>query len=536
MLKNNKHRFQISSLGFIAILSLGILGVQNFVFWQKVWVLSQNAHIPNLLIKSITLFFTLFSIGFLVFSLICFGFISKFIAVIIIIINSICLYFMINYGIMIDYSMLINVLRTDYKEASDLMHWKLFVYVFILGILPSIVIAKTDIIYQKIVKEVTARLKIMLLLLLTLICVILLQYAGFIGFVREARSMSRYLVPYNYIKSTIEMLQSFQLNNIEPINPAKDMILNHDSKDVLMIVIIGEAARKANSSLYGYKRNTMPLLKGENIVILNNPVSCGTATAFSVPCMFSHHGRGRFFDEKEKYDFLPKMLKDTGIGVAYYTNNSGGNQGILSNDLSSARNMYPEHCKDNECIDDVLLEDLKKDVSANYSGLILLHQNGSHGPLYYKRYPKEFEKFKPTCQSANFDECSREEITNAYDNTILYTDYIIAQVINLAKKSKKPTVVVYVSDHGESLGEMGIYLHGFPYAIAPKEQKEIPFIVWMSDSFKKLRKIDNHCLNHKHSYSHDNLFHSIIGTFKIKTSLYNHQLDIFAEGCNSEKT
>ena len=105
---------------------------------------------------------------------------------------------------------------------------------------------------------------------------------------------------------------------------------------------------------------------------------------------------------------------------------------------------------------------------------------GNHGPAYFKRYPKEFEKFKPACQTAELSECSDEEIGNAYDNAILYTDYFLSQVVQLLKQNEQKfeASMLYISDHGESLGENNLYLHGMPYMLAPSEQTDVPVIVW----------------------------------------------------------
>ena len=183
-------------------------------------------------------------------------------------------------------------------------------------------------------------------------------------------------------------------------------------------------------------------------------------------------------------------------------------------------------------MDGILLEGLPQYIEKHQGNtLIVLHQNGSHGPRYNKRYPKVFEQFRPVCDSSDVRECTREELINAYDNTILYTDYLIHQTINIAEKTNRPAVVIYVSDHGESLGEKGLYLHGFPYALAPEEQKKVPLVIWMSQAFQDARDISNACLANKTAYSHDHIFHSMLGLFQVQTKLYEPGLDIFAE-CN----
>jgi len=159
-----------------------------------------------------------------------------------------------------------------------------------------------------------------------------------------------------------------------------------------------------------------------------------------------------------------------------------------------------------------------------------VHQIGSHGPSYYLRYPRALEKFKPACQTSNFFDCTKEEIINAYDNSIAYTDKVTADLIALLKKQKHiNTSMIYISDHGESLGENGLYLHGAPYFMAPKEQTMVPMIVWLSDTYQGLTGIKPECLkaNSMQGYSHANLFHSLLGMAGVRTVEYKPSLDIF---------
>lgn len=136
-------------------------------------------------------------------------------------------------------------------------------------------------------------------------------------------------------------------------------------------------------------------------------------------------------------------------------------------------------CFDDYRHDDILLdgfEDRLKNITKET--LIVLHTMGSHGPTYFKRYPDKFKKFTPACDTANLQDCTQEQIINTYNNTIVYTDYIIASLIETLKKHNElQSGMLYVSDHGESLGENNIYLHGLPYAIAPDFQKKVPMIL-----------------------------------------------------------
>lgn len=178
-----------------------------------------------------------------------------------------------------------------------------------------------------------------------------------------------------------------------------------------------------------------------------------------------------------------------------------------------------------------MLDDLNNVInSTNKDNLIVLHTMGSHGPKYFERFPDSAAVYKPYCKKASPEECNREEINNAYDNTIIYTDYFISQIIELLKRHENDydSFMIYVSDHGESLGENGVYLHGLPNFIAPEAQTHIPFILWFSDNFIMNNNLDMNVLKHHASsnYTHDNLSYTLLGLFGVKTKLYEKSLDI----------
>ncbi|EGD17047.1 sulfatase-like hydrolase/transferase, partial [Xanthomonas hortorum] len=121
-----------------------------------------------------------------------------------------------------------------------------------------------------------------------------------------------------------------------------------------------------------------------------------------------------------------------------------------------------------------------------------------------------FERFKPVCKTADLGSCSRQDIVNAYDNSIGYTDHFLNQAIHTLRGLQDyDTAMIYVSD--QSLGEKGLYLHGVPYAIAPKEQTHVPMVMWFSPEFARDRGLDETCLRH------------------VKTSVYARERDLFAQ-------
>jgi lipid A ethanolaminephosphotransferase len=297
----------------------------------------------------------------------------------------------------------------------------------------------------------------------------------------------------------------------------------------LTILVIGEAARADRFSLNGYPRETNPLLQKEEIFSFRNVSSCATSTETSVPCMFSIYNRRSYSDRKGKStENLLDVLKHAGVNILWRDNNSHSKGVALRIPYEDYKKPDKNSVCDEECRDEGMLVGLQAyiDGQANGDILIILHQMGNHGPAYYKRYPKSFEKFKPVCETKQLNECSNEEINNAYDNAIAYTDYFLWKAIQLLKQNsaKFETALIYFSDHGESLGEKGLYLHGIPYIMAPDEQKRIATIFWLGESFKAPKKILKNKISRE--YSHENLFHTALGLFEINTYLYDKKKDI----------
>jgi lipid A ethanolaminephosphotransferase len=309
------------------------------------------------------------------------------------------------------------------------------------------------------------------------------------------------------------------------------------------LLVVGETARADHFGLNGYTRNTTPQLKalGDEVTSFGNVRSCGTNTAVSLPCMFSHLGRIAWNDREREHESLLHMLHRAGYAVLWLDNQSGC-KGVCNGlpTVNTAVLKLPEHCASGECHDGVMLavldaEIAKLDPARRARGVVVaMHQMGSHGPAYFKRVPENFVQFTPECRTSNLQECSRENIVNSYDNTILYTDWLLGSSITWlkAKAQTHATALLYVSDHGESLGENNLYLHGLPYAIAPDTQKHVPMVTWFSDAFETRSGVSNACLRRKQAalLSHDNYFHTVAGLLDVKSAEYKVGLDAFA-GC-----
>jgi lipid A ethanolaminephosphotransferase len=435
-------------------------------------------------------------------------------------------YFTDQYGIIINTDMIRNALETDTSEAADLFSTQLLIDFLLLCILPLILLSICKI------KKRTFTVTIlhtgstaMGCLLVIIICVFGFsnQYASFI---REHKSLRSYIVPlqpvYAGIKFTADSLAS-QATHAYVMMTTTSAIPKTDDHRELVIMVVGETARADHFSLNGYHRKTTPLLEQEDhIVNFTDMTSCGTSTAISVPCMFSVAPRETFNVDKAKYtENVLDILAKANISVLWRDNNSDS-KGVADRvAYQSYRNADVNPICDTECRDEGMLNGLQEYIDNQQQDiLIVLHQMGSHGPAYYKRYPKEFEIFSPACQTNELSNCTDQQIINAYDNTIIYTDYFLSKVITLLKHNtpKYETSMLYVSDHGESLGENNVYLHGLPFLFAPQAQTKVPLIIWVGGSSDidlqktlAVKDIPN---------SHDAVSHAILTAFEIQSDLH----------------
>lgn len=474
----------------------------------------------------ISLFFLLsFLLSFLV-SLVSSEKTIKFILIFILMISSFSAYFTDNYNIVIDHNMIRNILETNFNELLDLLSIKLIAYVLFLGVIPSFLIFKINIKTYNLKKSIFQKL-ISIITFLLLIVIILLSFSKhYTSFFREHKPLRYYVNPTYWIYSTFYYLDKNFNKDLTVLKKiGTDAKITNKNKRVLSILVVGEALRANRVSLNGYEKETTPLLKKENIINFKNFYSCGTSTAHSVPCMFSSFNRKDYTYKKaaSTYNILDVLNETNQIDILWRDNNSNS-KGVANRikyedyKTSKINKIYDIEARDIGMLDG--LEDYIKN-SKKQNILIVLHQMGNHGPAYYKRYPKEFEKFLPACKVNQLEKCTLEEISNAYDNSTLYTDYFLSKVINFLKPYSKEfdLNMVYMSDHGESLGENGIFLHGMPYFMAPKNQKHIPAFFWLGKKNKSSFNIEK-------EYSHDNLFSTLLGLYNVKTKIYNSNMDI----------
>ena len=457
-------------------------------------------------------------------------------------------YFMVSYGIVIDSSMITNVIQTDTKEAMDLLNWRMLISFFLLGLLPSWVLWKTPVKSLRWTQQTFSNILTGAASIVVIVAVLLAIFQDYASIMRNHTQL-RYLInPLNsFYAIGMVAAKPFQNNNQTLLPMGRDAqvaALKPTDKPPLLLLVLGETARMGNFGVNGYERPTTPELAKENIISLKGVMSCGTSTATSVPCMFSHLGKDAFEGRKNNYESLIDVLNHAGFAVLWIDNQSGC-KGVCERvpQALTKELKHPTLCKNGECFDEIMLHEIDQRIQAlpaerRAKGVVVvMHQMGSHGPAYYKRVPDNFRKFQPECKSNALQECSREQVVNSFDNTILYTDYFLAQAIQWLKKSEATTApaLLYVSDHGESLGENNVYLHGLPYRVAPDVQKRVPWITWLSPRFEKQSGLINTCLKNKTdtALTHDNYFHSVLGLMNVSSEVYQEKLDVHAS-CRSK--
>jgi lipid A ethanolaminephosphotransferase len=453
-------------------------------------------------------------------------------------------YFMTEYGVVIDANMIQNVFETNSAEARDLFTPQSVMYVGLMGLVPAWLIWTVPVSYRPFWHEVRTKSILSAVSALVLAAVAFAFFQNFASVFREQKDLRLTLTPYNYIGGLVRYIRKTghaatiiaapfgedAQRTLPPSTPPRKSVT---------VLVIGETARAANFSLNGYTRETNPrLAKVPDLINFKAVRSCGTDTAQSVPCMFSGLGRAKATSGIAiRQEGLLDILNRTGISLLWRENQSGC-KGVCSRIPLEilTQSKLPTFYNNGESNDEVLLRELDAKIAAlKGDGVFVLHMMGSHGPAYYKRYPPAFETFTPVCKSSQFSRCSNEEIVNAYDNTILYADHVLAELIALLQKADAvgvPASMIFVSDHGESLGENNIYLHGMPYALAPDVQTHVPMMMWLSPSFQKSFGVDGGCLAKKSGgeLSHDNLFHSMLGLHGVTTKVYDPALDLFS-GC-----
>ncbi len=468
---------------------------------------------------------------------------------------ALCAHFMGSYGVVIDPTMMLNVVQTDVRETRDLLGWPMLISVLLLAVFPLLLLWRMPVQRLKFSSQLLRNLLAVVVLFVVMVALLMASFADLSSTMRNHRSM-RYLInPLNaYFGLAVIAVQA----NAKPKGPPQSIgldakvVRSADAKPPLLLLVIGETARADHFALNGYGRPTNPELAALGVTSFRDVTSCGTNTAASLPCMFSHLGRRDFEARDRDHENLLDVLQRAGLAVLWLDNQSGCKglcervpNAYASVPASTNRPLPAGLCAGGECLDAALLHDLETRMAALPEArraqgvVIVLHHMGSHGPAYFKRSPPQRKPFLPECTNSALQQCEPASLINAYDNSIAYTDHVLASSIGWlkAKAGGFDAQMLYVSDHGESLGENNLYLHGLPYAVAPRAQKHVPMIFWQAEATRSngavtannaaLRKS---CLNDLKdtAFTHDNLFHTVLGLAGVSAAEYQEPLDAFA--------
>ena len=456
-------------------------------------------------------------------------------------------------GVLIDQDMARNILATDAREIKAYVSGAFALHLLLCWLLPAALLLAVQISRTGTAAEFRRAVAVAIGVLVVALAGAALNAKSVLLVAREHRELRYYMVPtYPLYAFALHAAERAQTKSGPTRRIATDATrsLADTRRPLVMVLVVGETARSMSFALNGYARPTNPLLAQQHVVSFTQVSSCGTSTAISVPCMFSQHGRGDFnVDAAANEENLLDVLQRVNVAVSWIDNNSGC-KGVcdrvptlnVDNASGGADSTAPADapCPATGCYDSSLVHALRNTLqnsTAPRDRLIVLHSRGSHGPDYANRVPPQFKRFLPECGERDVASCSRQQIVNAYDNTIVYTDHILATMITdlQVHAQRFDVLLLYVSDHGESLGEHGVYLHGFPYRIAPKEQTQVPLIVWANEGFYARRGLSFTCLQGARDkpLTHDTLFHTVLSVFDVQTTSIDAAFDLFAP-CRSE--
>lgn len=531
-------QWKMSSIKLNLLLALYFTLVLNIAFFREVIFLS---HPTDYFLLTTPL--VLFVACNIVFNVLSVPVLHKMIIPAFLLISAAVSYNSLVFNVYFDRDMLTNVLQTNVAESSRMFSFSYVAWLLMVGVLPTVLYLCVKVDYKKWWVELLARMGSILASALFVFAIGAVFYQDYASFFRNNKYLPHLLVPSNFVGATISKIKHTRMENMPFVQTGIDAKMEKTDDDVnVSVIVVGETTRAQNWGLNGYGRQTTPYLaervkRGENLINFTDVSSCGTATAISVPCMFSSLNRSDYDAVQANHqDNLLDTVQHAGVKVQWIENDAGCKD--VCNRVPTINTVdlqVPEYCTDGECLDNIMLPELEKALAnASQDTVIVLHTIGSHGPTYFERYTEKERQFTPTCDTKEINQCSQAELINTYDNGILYIDQFLDKVIGqLEAYPNLKTSMLYLSDHGESLGENNMYLHATPYAIAPKEQTQVPMVMWFSPKWVENKKVDLTCLrqNANRPYSHDNFFHSALSLIDMKMAsvkAYNKDLDILA--------
>lgn len=459
-------------------------------------------------------------------------------------------HFMWQYGVVIDPTMLANVVHTDVREVRDLLSWALPGTVLLVAGGPLWVLWRRPPGLRRPAPQAARNGAGVLAGMAVLVAAALLSYQGLASLMRNHKDLRYMANPLNTVYAGTRLAVDQLPRQVRPLQPVgEDATLGasyaHQQRPPLLVMVIGETARAQNFGLNGYARNTTPSLaywqSQGDLVNFSQVRSCGTNTQVSLPCIFSPLTRAQGGDKTPEHENLLDVLQRAGLAVLWIDNQAGC-KGVCDRvpNASAGDHAVPGLCEGSECYDAAMLDGLDQRIEAldpqrrARGVVVVMHQMGSHGPAYARRAPPNQKPFQPECKSITLSDCPPEQLVNAYDNSIAYTDHFLGQTLRWLKaradRGSEDTGLIYVSDHGESLGENGLYLHGVPYALAPEQQTHVPMVSWFSQGLQRRTGLSMSCLRERAPapISHDHLFHSVLGLMDVQTHVYQPALDALA--------
>ena len=536
-------------LSLLLVLALWLSTLGNWPLWRAMWTLT-DSHGLRTWLGLVGMGLIVLSATTVLLSLLVWPRWRKAAGVLLLMVAAANSYFMVTYGVVIDPTMMANTVQTDVREVRDLLSWHMLVVLALGVVLPGWWWWRQPV--QKLHAQRLAgrQLGLAAMAALVLLVVVWTSFQNLASTMRNDKSL-RYMVnPFNTLYASARLVVGQTAQARMPLQPiGEDAVLARApggaQQPPLIVLVVGETVRAANFGLAGYARDTTPQLRqlqtqGE-LAYFSEVSSCGTNTQVSVPCMFSHLGREANAKNDTPYENLLDVLLRVGMQVLWLDNQSGC-KGVCDRvpNFSTLELKDPALCPDGECFDEIMLSVLPERLAqlekAGNAGpvaagtVVVLHQMGNHGPAYDKRSPADMKVYQPECRSNVLQDCPAQEIVNAYDNAVRYTDHFLAQTVRWLKAQSRPTAMLYVSDHGESLGEKGLYLHGMPYVMAPQEQTHVPMALWLSKPFKAQLGWDGSCWQKQvaEPISHDHLFHSVLTLAQVKTRWQKPELDVFS--------
>lgn len=449
-------------------------------------------------------------------------------------------HFMWTYHVVIDGTMATNTLQTDWHEVRALLTWPLALAVLAGAVLPSWFVWRLPLPRRGWLQQSWRNLAGATLGVATVAALVLASFQPLASTMRNHKQLRYLLNPLNSLYALGQSAYAGERVQGALLPTGRDArVARDDGPPRLLVLVLGETGRSGNFGINGYERDTTPELARAQVASFRDAWSCGTSTAASVPCMFSPLGREGFLAREREAENLLDVLQHAGLAVLWIDNQPGGCKGVCDRvpHVNTSGLADPRLCPGGECRDEILLAGLDERLAAlpaqqRQRGVVLvLHQMGSHGPAYAQRTPADAKRFLPECTSSHLPDCDAGALRNAYDNTIAYTDRVLGAAIAwLRVRGDYDGALLYVADHGESLGENNLYLHGLPYALAPDVQKHVPWITWLSPGFERRSGLAMACLRSLAGahVTHDHLFHSVLGLLQVETAAYRRGLDAYA--------